>query len=60
MLNQSFDTRRAFGMTHATGHVALLSPTAIAIHDDGNVLGQYGWNGYGHELKKITTGTLPP
>jgi hypothetical protein len=37
-------------MAHGAGHVALLGPTAIAIHDDGNVLGQCGWAGYGHEL----------
>jgi hypothetical protein len=30
--------------------VALLGPTAIAIHDDGNVLGQGVRVLYGHEL----------
>ena len=61
MLNQSFDARCAFGMTHGAGHVALLSPTAITVHDDGNVLGGAYLNWYGHELKrKNKTSTLPP
>jgi hypothetical protein len=38
-------------MAHSAGHVALLGPSAIAIHDDGNVLGQCGWGLYGHELR---------
>jgi hypothetical protein len=50
MLYQGFDTRRAFGMAHGARHVALLGPAAIAIHDDGNVLGQGGLILYGHEL----------
>jgi hypothetical protein len=50
MLYQGFDTRRAFGMPHGAWHVALLSPSTIAIHDDGNVLGQSGQVLYGHEL----------
>jgi hypothetical protein len=40
--------------------MSLLGPTAIAIHDDGNVLGQCGCGLYGHELNKKTTSTLPP
>jgi hypothetical protein len=50
MLNQGFDTRRTFGMAHGAWHVALLSPSTIAIHDDGNVLWQSGQVLYGHEL----------
>jgi hypothetical protein len=37
-------------MAHGAWHVALLSPAAIAVHDDGNVLGQGVRGLYGHEL----------
>jgi hypothetical protein len=42
--------------------VALLGPAAIAIHDDGNVLGQDGRGLCGHEpfIYKFGAGTLPP
>jgi hypothetical protein len=46
-------------MTNRARHVALLRPTAITTHDDGNML-RHGWVGlFVHELKgKRGSGTL--
>jgi hypothetical protein len=48
-------------MAHGTWHVALLGPTAIAIHDDGNVLGQGVWGLQSQKLNTLLSvaGTLP-
>lgn len=61
MLHQTTHHCGAFGMTHSARHVALLRPTAIAIHDDGDMLRQGGVGLFVHELNvKRGSGTLPP
>jgi hypothetical protein len=51
MLNKRLDASSSLRMPNGAGQVALLGPTTIAIHDDGDVLGQCCWREYGHELK---------
>ena len=54
-LQQFTHPRSSLGMPNSAWHMPLLRPTAVAVHDDGDVLGD-GGRSFCVEMSSLTSG----
>ena len=54
-LQQFTHPRSSLGMPNSARHMALLRPTAVAVHDDGDVVGD-GVHSFCVEMSSLTSG----
>ncbi len=56
-LHQFTHPRSALGMPHSARHMPLLRPAAVAVHDDGDVVGD-GSHSFCVEMSSLTSGGM--